>query len=460
MMVFGRRNRTDAEDNDELIKRYLVGLVNVPASPPESPERDTGLGLDSVRQMAEVDAKGGGWDQFAVLAQTVQFPSEEVIDHEVERRRSEHENTRRNREIAGGHMLEDAENLAVSIDGRKTSLAEAKRTLKKAREDLKELEAGRDASLAIVRGDAKDKDDTPWTGPVPTPPTVETNSRFLHLRLALRPERLKQWFQDIGLTLAALAVETIIVKESVELLIRDNGWFGYLYALPPLLVATVLPHVIGTRVAGAMKRGRTNLQDKAVLIVSLPIWVATVFFLAKVRTDATEQNTRARIARASNNEFTPGTVPRDQVDQQFSFMGTLSLWFFIIIAVGVSLLVLKVAFYNPYVTKLVKDYSKIAIAERNLAIAEREVERIEGQIELQNKSVQSVLASWKHYIDDILPSHALELKAHYRNCLINAYGDPDMTGAILAVPEGTSYQFAEPPSSSLDEAVSAGRGLN
>ena len=440
-----RRRTTDAEDNNALIKKYLVSVVSVPASPPESPERDTGLGLDIVRQRAEVDASSGGWDHFATIALNTQFPTEEYIDHEIQRRRNEHLNTKRNREIAGAHLLEDAETLAVSIDGRTTSLATVEGRVKELKEDLKDLEQIRDDHLAIVAGNETDEESTPWTGPVPTAPVIDSNSRFLQLKLALRPDRVKQWFLDIGLTLAALMVETIIVKESIELLIRDQGWFGYLYALPPLLVATVLPHVIGTRLAATVRRGTATMQEKAVYAVALPVWLLTVYFLARVRTDATEHNARVAIARGSRGAYTPESVPQEVLEQQFHPFATLSLWFCLIIAVGVSLLVLKLAFYNPYISKLVKDYSKIVIAEVNLSRAERERERITGQIEVQKKSLEAVLDSWDHYINVILPAHALELKAHYRNCLINKYGDPEMTGAILAVPESNSYAFAEPP---------------
>lgn len=440
-----RRKTTDAEDNDALIKKYLVSVVNVPASPPESPERDTGLGLDIVRQRAEVDASSGGWDHFATIALNAQFPTEEYIDHEIQRRRNEHRNTKRNREIAGAHLLEDAETLAVSIDGRTTSLATVEGRVRELKEDLKDLEEIRDDHLAIVEGKKTDEDRTPWTGPAPTAPVIDSSSRFLQIKLALRPDRVKQWFLDIGLTLAALMVETIIVKESIELLIRDQGWFGYLYALPPLLVATVLPHVIGTRLAATVRRGTATMQEKAVYAVALPVWLLTVYFLARVRTDATEHNARVAIARGSRGAYTPESVPQDVLEQQFRPFATLALWFCLIIAVGVSLLVLKLAFYNPYISKLVKDYSKIVVAEVNLSRAQRERERITGQIEVQKKSLETVLDSWDHYINVILPAHALELKAHYRNCLINKYGDPEMTGAILAVPESNSYAFAEPP---------------
>lgn len=448
-----RRTKSDAEDNDALVKKYLVSVVNVPASPPDSPERDTGIGLDIVRQRAEVDASSGAWDHFATIALNAQFPTEDYIDHEIQRRRNEHLNTKRNREIAGAHLLEDAETLAVSINGRATSLTSVEGTVKDLKEDLKDLERIRDDHLAIVQGEKTGEDDTPWAGPVPTAPVIDSNSKFLQLRLALRPDRVKQWFLDIGLTIAALLVETIIVKESIELLIRDQGWFGYLYSLPPLLVATVLPHVIGTRLAATVRRGAATMQEKAVYAVALPVWLVTVYFLARVRTDATEHNARVAIARGSRGAYTPESVPQDVLAQQFHPFATLALWFCLIIAVGVSLLVLKLAFYNPYISKIVKDYSKIVITEVNLSRAMRERERIAGQVDVQKKSLKAVLDSWDHYIDVILPAHALELKAHYRNCLINQYGDPEMTGAILAVPEGTCYAFAEPPKSEAGAAI-------
>jgi len=214
--------------------------------------------------------------------------------------------------------------------------------------------------------------------------------------------------------------------------------------LPPLLVATVLPHVIGTRLAATARRGSATMQEKAVYAVAVPVWLVTVCFLARIRTDATEANLRRRLSR-DGDWGTAENVPQDVLDKHFHPTAVLAMWFCLIIAVGISLLVLKLAFYNPYASKLVKDYSKIVVAESNLSRAERDRERIVGQIDVQRKSLKSALSSWDHYIDVILPAHALELKAHYRNCLINMYGDPEMTGAILAVPEGGSYPFAEPP---------------
>ena len=445
LMALVRLGKLDAEDNEKMVRKYLVSVINVPANPPESPERDTGLSLDSVRQMAEVDAKSNGWDHYAVMALNTQFPREEQIDHEIERRRQEHQNTLRNRLVAALHLSEDAEHQPVSIDGKTTSLAQAKGKLKDTKELLKELHEEREDGVAILEGGKLDGTDTPFTGPVPSPPVIGANSRFALTRLALRPDRVKQWFIDIGLTLAALAIETIIVKESIALLRRDEGWFGYLYAAGPLIVATVLPHVIGTRMAYGVRRKKFNLQEWLAIGISVPVWLLTAYFLADLRRNATEHGVRVDIANGSAGQYTPESVPKDVLAQQYNSATTMGFWFIVIAAIGVSLLVLKLAFYNPYVTKLVKLDSKIAIAQRDLAIAEREYERITGQIEVQNKSMKATLNSWDHYIDVILPSHALELKAHYRNCLINAFGDPEMTGAILGVPEGKSFTFAEPP---------------
>lgn len=443
-LPFGRK-ASDVRDNTELVKKYLVSVINVPATPPESPERDTGLGLDNVRQLAEVDAKSGAWDHYAILALNAQFPAEDYIDSEIERRRQEHQNTLRSGLVNAAHLSEDAEHLPVSIDGRNTSMAQARAKLADSRALLAHLHAEREKDVAVVEGRVRDGTDTPWSGVVPTPPVLDVDDKWASIRLALRPDRAKQWFIDIGLTLIALGVETIIIKESIDLLRRDEGFFGYLYAIPPLIVATVLPHVIGTRLAYAVRRKSFNWQERMTLAIAVPVWLATVFFLADIRRNATEYNRRRDIADASGGQYTAESVPPEALDAQFNSTRTLLFWAVVIAAVGVALIVFKLVFYNPYVTRLVKLDSKIALVQRDAARAERDFERISGQIDVQNKSMKSTLNSWDHYIDIILPAHALELKAHYRNCLVNAFGNPEMTGVILAVPEGPAFTFAEPP---------------
>lgn len=440
-----KRNRTSDDDDLELVQKYRVSVINMSANPPGSVERDTDFGLDTVRQIAERDARSGAWDLHGIMSLGAQFPSEDLIESEIERRRLDHQNTLRMGLVNSDYLNHDAEHLAVSIDGKLTSLAQEKRSLEQGRERLSNLELEREKDVEILEGRALDGMATPWTGSVPTPPVLNIEDPVWRSRakLALRPDRAKQFFLDIGLTLLALGVETILIKESIALLRRDEGWFGYLYAIPPLIVVTVLPHVIGKSLAAAARRKSVNWQEKLTLLIAVLPWLFTAYILGDLRTKATEYRTRSRIAKATGVKIEE--VSTDALNEQFSYIKTLLLWTTLIAAVGISLVVLKIVFYNPYVTKVLKIDSQIAVAQRNLAAAEREFERITSQVETQKKSTKTTINSWDHYIDVVLPAHALELKAHYRNCLINAFADPDMATAILAVPKGNAYGFASPP---------------
>jgi hypothetical protein len=440
-----KRNSTSDDDDLALIRKHRVSVINMSANPPGSVERDTDFGLDTVRQIAEADARSGAWDLHGVMSLGSQFPSEDLIESEIERRRLDHQNTLRIGLVNSDYLNHDAEHLAVSIDGKLTSLAQENRALEQARGRLDDLQTERNKDVEVLEGRAVDGMSTPWTGPVPTPPVLNKDDPLWRsrVRLALRPDRAKQFFLDIGLTLLALGVEAILIKESIALLRRDEGWFGYLYAIPPLIVVTVLPHVIGKSLAAATRRKSFNRQEMITLIIAVPAWLATAYLLGDLRTQATEYRTRSRIAKQTG--VTIEEVPSDVLNEQFHHLQVLFLWTILIAAVGVALLVLKIMFYNPYVTKVLKVDSQIAIAQRNLAVAEQESERITSQVEIQKKSTKTTINSWDHYIDVVLPAHALELKAHYRICLINAFADPDMATAILAVPKGEAYGFATPP---------------
>ena len=449
-----KRNSTIDDEDLALVRKYRVSVINISANPPGSVERDSDFGLDAVQRLAEADARSGAWDLHGIMSMDAQFPSEDVIESEIERRRLDHQNTLRLGLVNSNHLNHDAEHLAVSIDGKLTSLAQERRALDQARGRLNDLKIERGKDVDVLEGRAEDGMLTPWTGSVPTPPVLNMEDSLWRSRakLALRPDRAKQFFLDIGLTLVALLVEMILIKDSIALLRRDEGWFGYLYAIPPLIVVTVLPHVVGKSLAAAARRKSVNRQELLTLLIAVPAWLATAYLLGSLRTDATEYRIRRLIAKA--NGRTIETVSQDMVDEQFHRFGTLCLWTVLISAVGFSLVVLKIVFYNPYVTKVLKVDSQIAVAQRNLAVAEREFERITSQVTTQKKSSKTTINSWDHYIDVVLPAHALELKAHYRNCLIKAFADPDLTTAILAVPGGNAYAFAVTPTLEVTDTKS------
>lgn len=399
--------------------------------PPQSPESDTGLSHDSVRALAVSDARSGAWDRFAIEAQVGQLPAEDFIDREIARKQSEHLNTLRNRELQGQRLVHDVAHNHVTADGRLTSGVAAELDLRDSHSRVERITAIRDEAVAHLEGRVKDADGTPWTGSVPAPPTLPPNASFPRLRLGLRPDRVRQWMVDIGFTLVALVFELVIVKLSMDRLIRDDSLIGWVYALPPLLIATIIPNTMGVRLSGALRRGTSNLRDIVTLLMGV-VWIATVVLLAVMRTAATEATVRAELAADSLGAFTESTVPAEALAAAYNPVFTFSLWFVVIFAIGVTLIAVKVVFYNPKLTCVLKADNALALAQRDNTRRTSEHERLQSAIAYHRSALESTAQGWEHYVHEVLPSHGEELKAHYRQCLINAVGDPEFTGAVVA----------------------------
>lgn len=308
----------------------------------------------------------------------------------------------------------------------------------------------REAAAALLDGRETAKDGTKWTGTQPTSPMSE--QRFT---VVCRPGRLKAWATDFGLPALLLLLELWIVRGTLQRDLRtDSVIEGIVYAVPAVLLATVIPFVLGTQLAGLARRERMNRTDRFVLALA-PVWVVAAVFLARLRTLTAEQAAVARAAR--EQEISVSDVDPAQV---YDFGWAWAMWLTILLGIGVALIAVKIAFYNPALTAALKADSQLALLRPRYRGALAHRDRLRDNIAMQQLATQSNEHAWRWYIDHTLPAIGGTVKAHYRKTLVTAVADPSFTTGVTTSPQHLDTRRLEQiPTFEIQSRNGGGPGL-
>ena len=416
MSIFRKRNRE--EDPSPLAG--LAEQMNVGARPPVSPPVDSGLVLDSATQQAIADAATGAYDTPGIEAMDNQFPYEDRIDRALDLQKQNAEQQLVDSDVLDHRIIADVRNGARPAD----SLRYFKKQHDDLKADLKRAKEQLASAIAVLDGHQVASDGTPWTGKHPNPPTGSNP-----VAIRFRPERLILWFVAIGMTLLLSGFEQWIVSDTLRQDLRTDAVLaGLIYAVPAVLAATAIPHVIGIRLAGLVRRRRISGADW-IALAAVPFWLGAVLFLARMRTDTAQQVTVTRIA--AMREVSASSIDPNEV---FSYGWAFGRWALILASIGAAIIVVKAAFHNPAFSEALHAETRIALLKPKLADAADAVKRRRDDVAVQKQARHSNKDAFRQHIDHTLPALARTAKAEYVHALINAAGDPSFTGAVVSAP--------------------------
>ena len=400
------------------------GTINVVAGPPLSPEPDSGREALDAQQQAVRDAQSGAWDVAALMAMVGELPGAGVIRARFDRYIAEARQRLTNQEPIAEGNINFVTHHNVSPDGAVDSHPRASAESVYLRD--KELEAvtTRDTAVKVLDGEKLGSGGTKFTGRVPGRPSLSPSAKSLELRLALRPERAVRWFVDIGVSVLFFVVEWIVIRETLKNYgIGDQYVKGLLYAVSGLLVAVAAPNLLGKTIA-TMRRRTPTRGDWLVLGVGGLSWAAVVGLLAGLRV-GTMKSIAVQNALVEN-------VNLRAADVQFNGLFHFGVWCVLIGGAGLTIMLVKVVFHNPYQTDVVKSDSALLLIGRERLAADRVTARISDDITFQVNSREWNRKQYEQYIEHVLPQTCEGVVAIYCREFILALKDPDATSALLA----------------------------
>lgn len=406
--------------------------IDTGAGPGFGPTTDFALLKEMVKAWAEIDVASGSYDLDTVQVIEGPLPREKNIVHMVARLKAENlqhalgaQSINRaavfRAEFGDSVSRRDGDLLdnAVSID-EMVAAEEEKLAAKKAEAE---------ATESVLRGEVPWRDGATRTAPVPATPVLPADNRgsvaSASAALTRRRELVNRWFVDVGFSVVSGIPEAFILVMIFSVALRTDNWmetFATVFGVT--LLATAVPHVIGMFISQWVRGGPLKIRAVAFVAFLIASWVTTAFVASNLRVSA--QRTRT----INNIALQQGIAPEEvDLTGQFDATGELFLWAIVIMTIGVFIIAMKVAFWNPALTSLLRLQNGVILSELKLENLRGRRARIEANLELLEGVDADTAKSFEHHLHTLDKLQA-ELLSLYRTTFINALSSPEMTAYL------------------------------
>ena len=406
----------------------LSSTLNTGGGPAVSPTPEFALMTEKVVQWAIQVAASGAWDAEGLAAHEGLLPEETRIVSEIARMIEENPI---HREAAEALNIAGAFEVDYGNEVNRAHLESESRRIKKL---ILVEKQKRQSAVDVLKGRQRHEGGASYTGSVPPAPVVPVGSARslprVRLGLALRAVRLKRFFVDKGATLASLVLEAVVISGPVALATRsDDPWHAMAYSFSGVLLATALPHLVGTTAAGLIRGARLTWRKWVTMLFVLP-WLLAVFLLATLRTEYSEQVQRTILA--ISQKVAPADV---NLTGHFDWNSQLALWSVLMLGTGLAIIAIKLAAYNPALTSVVRHDNVIAAFRFQLAPVRAALGHLSAQREAQKRIGDRIPDQFSVFEKKVLPAFEKELLSVFRSTLVRALADPESSGILARAAE-------------------------
>jgi hypothetical protein len=413
------------------------------SGPTVSPKPDYGVFEARAIQCGLVAARKGAYDKAVLTAHEGLLPGEVWIDAMVDQA-AEECRIHALGTAAGNHAAKfDGRHAPASYEHHYDHLEKRQKYL----EDIIERETTqRDAAVAVLTGETL-HNGAAFTGHLPSAPVVAYTPTFHPVRtrllLALRPTRLARSFVDILATMIFFFIEAGIIAGPVQDATHASNLLqAAVLSISGIVATTIIPHFIGVTLA-TLSHGAPLTRRRSIPLFGAVLWLGGGVMLSKVRADAGAQSLRDMVA--AQQSITPAQV---NLAGQYDWWSVFLLFLLFTLGLGAGIILLKVGFYNPCLTRTVKADNTIALAESELvhvraaraghtALADANGTLTDDHTVTHQAMIDDIEEQYTVFTDTVLPAWKKTLHAVYRTELINALADPGIT-VILAT--GTPHR--------------------
>lgn len=298
--------------------------------------------------------------------------------------------------------------------------------LANAEADLRIAEAAHEYDRAVLEGSKVARDGTRRHGkPFAAGTTNFRRALFLSGLLALLP------------LIAPVLIEGAVVTGNLRHYLRTAEWLLPLSMAAIVVISlTVGPFFIGRAINSVSHGGSLSRWQWTSLGVATVVWLAVGVQLARLRVSV-DRRTAVREAEKAFNEDQTSILPGAEQTAEsfdpsmvdFDVPTAVMVWISILVGIGAILILFEALTYNPARhTELASRYA-VHQARRRVLEATGQLDRVRGQVRLQERLAEASLDEWKIESDRIRADTELD-KRIYQIALMNASGNPQMAMAL------------------------------
>lgn len=405
-------------------------VLDRPAGPPINAQSDHATQLRFAEHAALRDVK-------TLDPATVQFldgallPYEWELDARIEREQNDATARLRDAESTGRALQETAQvSLEVTDRGKRvlTTLAEQRAKLAEADAAVQAALQERRRLAEIAEGRAPDQEGVTWYGHAPSEPDPDTTHARVRWSAANIRAKLLAWLPYVVLVPVELYIGTVILHDYLRLTesLGDWAWAGAL-ALAFVLGLTVMPSLTGQLLAKVYHRGFILGKEVVSLVWQGLLWVGSIAGMVVMRV-IVDQSSAVQAARSDSGQATTA-------DSAYNLGLGVLIWAIAIAIIGGIVLVLKVVYHNPAISKVIAaDHNLVSLWAdrfRHLSIIEQGTALVAARVQ----AAADVVELWRHHRDDVLPRQREECRATYFAWLIDKGNHSGVTAAVYGLLE-------------------------